>query len=82
MQPFPTYDPPEGEECETSVEHGLPSWAEPPVGYCSRQPRRFPMWGSRYVGAREVGPWVGEQKPYGNTPLGGSPSHGRTYLRT
>ena len=34
--PSPTYRPPEGEECETSVEHVLPLWAEPAVGYCSR----------------------------------------------
>ena len=62
MGPSPTYQPPEGEECETSVEHGLPLWAEPAVGYCSRRPRPSPLWGSRFVGAREVGPWVGEQK--------------------
>ena len=65
MGPSPTYHPPEGEECETSMEHGLPLWAEPAVGYCSRRPRRSPMWGSRFVGAPEVGPWSGEQKPLG-----------------
>ena len=82
MGPSPTYHPPEGEECETSVEHGLPLWAEHAVGYCSRRPRPSPMWGSRFVGAREVGPWVGEQKPLGKSPLRGNPSPGSTYLPT
>ena len=74
MGPSPTYHPPEGGECETSVEHGLPLWAEPAVGYCSRRPRPSPMWGSRFVGARAVGPWVGERKPLGKTPCGATPS--------
>ena len=82
MGPSPTYHPPEGEECETSVEHGLPLWAEPAVGYCSRRPRPSPMWGSRFVGAREVGPWVGEQKPLGKSLLRGNPSPESTYLPT
>ena len=82
MGPSPTYHPPEGEECETSVEHGLPLWAEPAVGYCSRRPRPSPMWGSRFVGAREVGPWVGEQKPLGKSPVRGNPSPESTYLPT
>ena len=73
MGPSPTYYPPEGGECETSVEHGLSLWAEPAVGYCSRRPRPSPMWGSRFVGARAVGPWVGEQKPLGKTPCGATP---------
>ena len=34
------------------------------------------------MGARAVGPWVGEQKPLGKTPLGGSPSPEMTYLPT
>ena len=81
MGPSPTYHPPEGGECETSVEHGLPLWAEPPVGYCSRRPRPSPMWGSRFVGARAVGPWVGERKPLGKTPCGATPvPSGHTYL--
>ena len=33
MAPNPPYHPPKGEECQTSVEHGLPLWAEPTVGY-------------------------------------------------
>ena len=82
MGPSPTCHPPEGEECETSVEHGSPLWAEPAVGYCSRRPRPSPMWGSRFVGARAVGPWVGEQKPLGKTPLRGNPSPESTYLPT
>ena len=82
MGPSPTYHPPEGEECETSVEHGLPLWAQPAVGYCSRRPRPSPMWGSRFVGARAVGPWVGEQKPLGKSPLRGNPSPESTYLPT
>ena len=80
MGPFPTYRPPEGEECKTLVEHGLPLWAEPAVGYCSRRPRPSPMWGSRFVGARAVGPWVAQQRPHGKTLLGGNPSPGMTYL--
>ena len=82
MGPSPTYHPPEGEECETSVQHGLPLWAEPAVGYCSRRPRPSPMWGSRFVGACEVGPWVGEQKPLGKFPLRGNLSPESTYLPT
>ena len=82
MGPSPTYHPPEGEECETSVEHGLPLWAEPAVGYCSRRARPSPMWGSRFVGARAVGPWVGEQKPLGSSPLQCNPSPESTYLPT
>ena len=70
------------EEHETSVEHGLPLWAEPPVGYCSRRPRPSPMRKRRFVGARAVGPWVGEQKPLGKSPLGGNPSPQMTYLPT
>ena len=82
MGSSPAYHPPEGEECETSVEHGLPLWAEPAVGYCSRRPRPSPKWGSRFVGARAVGPWVGEQKPLGKSPLRGNPSPESTYLPT
>ena len=73
MGPSPTCPPPEGEECKTSVEHGLPLLAEPAVGYCSRRPRPSPIWGSRFAGARAVGPWVGEHKPLGKTPLAGQP---------
>ena len=82
MGPSPTYHPPEGGECETSVEHRLPLWAEPAVGYCSRRPRPSPMSGSRFVGARAVWPWLGEQKPLGKTPLRGNPSAEMTYLPT
>ena len=79
MGPSSTYQRPEGEECETLVGHGLPLWAESAVGCCSRRPRPSPMWGSRYVGARAVGLWVGEQKPLGNTPQWGNPSPESTY---
>ena len=82
MGPLPTHHPPEGEECETSVEHGSNLWAEPAVGCCLRRPRPSPMWGSRFVGARAVGPWVGEQKPLGKTPQRGNPSPESTYLPT
>ena len=54
MRPSPTYRPPEGEEFETSVAHGLPLWAEPAVGCCSRRPRPSPIWGSCFVGARAM----------------------------
>ena len=82
MQPSRTCHLPEGEECATLVEHGLPLWAETAVGYCSRRPRPSLMWGSRFVGARAVGPWVGEQRPLGKTPLGGNPRPEMTYLPT
>ena len=82
MGPSPTYHQPEGEEFKTSVEHRLPLWAQPPVGYCSRRPRPSPMWGSCFVGARAVGPWVGEQKFLGKTPRRGNPSPETTYLPT
>ena len=78
----PTYHPSEGQEYETSVKHGLPPWAEPTVGYCSQRPRPSPMWGSCFVGAREVGPLVAEQKPLGTTPLRGNRSPEMTYLPT
>ena len=80
MGPSPRCRPHKGEECETSIEHGLPPSAEPAVGYCSQRPRPSPMRGSRFVGARAVGPWLGEQKPLGKTPLGGNPSPQKTYL--
>ena len=39
MGPSPTCHPPKGEECKTSVEHGLPLWAEPKEGpYQDRPP--------------------------------------------
>ena len=82
MRPTPMYNPPKGEGCETSVEHGLPLRAELDGGYCSRRPSPSPTWGSRFVGARELGPWVGEPKPQGKTPLRGDPSPDMTYLRT
>ena len=81
-RPSPTYHPPKGEECETSVEHGLPLLAEPAVGYCPRQRPPSPMLGSLFVWARAVGPWVGEQRPLGKTPLQGNPSPEMTYLPT
>ena len=34
------------------------------------------------MGARVVGPWVGEQKPLGKSPLRGNPSPESTYLPT
>ena len=34
------------------------------------------------MGAQAVGPWVGEQKLLGKTPLGGNPSPEMTYLPT
>ena len=72
MGPSPTYHSPEGEECETLVEHWLPLCPDPVVGYCSRQLRPSPMWRSRFVGACAVGPWLGEQNPLGKTPLRGN----------
>ena len=82
MEPSPTYHPPQGEECETSVEHRLPLWAELAVGYCSWRQRPSPTSGSCFVGAGDVGLWVCEQKPLGNSPLGGNPSPEMTYLPT
>ena len=86
MGPSPTYHPPEGEECETSVEHGLPLWAEPAVGYCSRRPRPSPMWGSRFVGAPAVGlGWVSKSPlvspPCGATPVPSRPTYLHTYVK-
>ena len=34
------------------------------------------------MGARAVGPWVGEQKPLGKSPLRGNPIPESTYLPT
>ena len=82
MGPTPMYHPFKGEGCETSVEHGLHLWAEPDGGYCSRRPSPSPTWGSRFVGARQLGPRVGEPKPNGKTPFGGNSSPNMTYLRT
>ena len=77
MGPSPTYHPPEGEECETQVEHVLPR-TRCRVLLAATAP--FPHVGSRFVEARAVGPWVGEQKPLGKTPPLGSPSPESTYL--
>ena len=82
MGTSPMYHPPEGEECETSVENWLPLWAETAVGYCGRRPRPSPTWGSGSVWARELGPWVGESKLLGKNPIGGNPSTAMTYLPT
>ena len=81
MGPSPTYHPPEGEECETSVEHGLPLLAEPAVECYSRRPRPSPMSGSRFVGARAVGPgWV-SKSPLVRPPSEATPVLSRpTYL--
>ena len=57
MGPTATYHPPQGGGSETLVVHGLPLWRGPDGGYCSRrQSPSFP-WGSRFVGARDLGPW-------------------------
>ena len=82
MGPTPTAHPPKGEECETSSKHGLALWAEPNGGYCPQRPSPSPTWGSRLVGARDVGLWVGEPKPLGKTPFGNNPSHDIIYLPT
>ena len=82
MGPAPTYHPPKREGCQTSVEHGLPLWAGPVGGYCSRRPNPSPSWGSRYVGARQLGAWVGEPKPLGKTPFGSKASPDMTNLPT
>ena len=49
----------------------LPMQLEPPK-----------KWGCCFVGACDVGPWVGEQNPYGTTPLMGNHSPHLTYLPT
>ena len=82
MEPTPMYHPPKGEGCATSVEHWLPLGAEPDGGYCSRRPSPSPTWGSRFVGARELGLWVNEPKLQGKTPIQGNPSPDITYLGT
>ena len=69
MGPSPTYHPPKGEECKTTVEHGLPLWAEPAGGYCSRRPSRSFTCGSRFVGACEVGLCISERKPLVPVPV-------------
>ena len=69
-----------GEGCETSVEHGLPLWAEPNKGYCSQRPHPSSTWGSRFLGARELGPWVDEPKHQGKTSFVGNPMPDMTYL--
>ena len=81
MAPSPTCHPPKGEECETSVEHGLPLLGEPNGGYCSRRQSPSPTSECRFVGARDVGPWVGEPKPLGKNSSGTTPVSTRpTYL--
>ena len=61
------------------VEHGLPLGAEPAVRCCSQRLRPSRTWGSRFVGAPEVGLWVHEQKPIGKTPLGSKASPEMSY---
>ena len=80
MGPRPMYHPLGGEGCETSVEHGVPLWAEPDREYCWRRRSPSPTGGSYFVGAHELGPWVGEPKPEGKTPFWGNPSLDMTYL--
>ena len=82
MGPSPTYHPSEGEESDTSVEHGCLLRAERAVGSCSRRPRFSPTWGSCFVGTPEVGPWVAPQRPLCKSPLGGRTSPEMTYLPT
>ena len=82
MGPSPTYHPPEGGECGASVQHRLPRWAEPAVGCCWRRLHPSPKWGSCFVGARDVGPWVEGQKPLGKFPLEGNSSPKMNYLPT
>ena len=74
------FHPRKREGCDTPIDHGLPLWAEPDGGYCSRRPSPSPTWQSRFVGARELGPWVGEPKLQGKTPMRGNPGPDRTYL--
>ena len=59
---------------------GCLSGREPAVEYCSRRPCPSPLWVSRFVGARAVGPLVDEPKLLGKTFLGGNPSPEMTYL--
>ena len=73
---------PKERESEISVQHGLPLWAERNGGYCSRQPSPSPTWGSRFVGTRDVGPWVAEPKPLNKTPFAGNPCPDMRYLPT
>ena len=80
MGPTPTYHASRGEECEISVEHGLPRCAEPNEGYCSRRPSPSPTWGSCFVGARDIGQLLGEAKLLGKTPIGENPIPDMTYL--
>ena len=82
MQPTPPYHPPKGEGCETTVENVLPPWGGPDGGYCSRRPSPSTTWGSRLVGARELGRWVGDPEPHGNTHSGGDQTPDMTYLPT
>ena len=51
---------------------GYLSGQNPMGGYCSRRPSPSPAWSSHLVGAAELGPWVGEPKPQGKTPIGGN----------
>ena len=82
MGPNPMYHLPKGEGCETPVGHGLPLWAEPGGGDCSRRPSPSPRWESHFVRAREPGPLVREPKPQGKTPMRGNPSPDMTYQPT
>ena len=82
MGPTPMFHPPKGEGCETSVEHRLLLGAGPDGGYCSRRPSAPPTWGSRFVGACKILPWVGEPKSEGKISLQRNPSLDMTYLPT
>ena len=62
MGPSPTYNPPEADGCATSVQYGVPHWAEPAEGNCSWRLDPSPNRGRRFVGAHEIGPLVGAQK--------------------
>ena len=59
---------------------GYLSWHNPMEGTASQRPSPSPTWGSRFVGARELGPRVAEPKLQGKTLFRGNPSPDMTYL--
>ena len=80
MGPTPRYHPLKGEGCETSVEHEVTSPGRTQWRVLLAATEPFSHMGEPLCGAHKRGPWVGEPKPQGKTPLRGNLSPDMTYL--
>ena len=70
MGPIPTYYLPKREESETM---DYLSGRNPLQGTARGNGSLVKTWESPFVSARDIGQWVGEQRPLGKTPPGAAP---------